>query len=78
MDVSVICTWRVHFSSDFDGFLAYLAKGNVSFCHHLVSVVLTSDILIFSSETAEPYRRNLVGSIYGRYSIKIAHFVPIR
>ena len=22
--------------------------------------------------------RNLVGSIYGRYSIKIAHFVPIR
>ena len=23
-------------------------------------------------------KRNLVGSIYGRYSIKIAHFVPIR
>jgi hypothetical protein len=52
----------VHFSSDFDGFLAYLAKGNVSFCHHLVSVVLTIYMLI-SSETAEPYRRNLVGSI---------------
>ena len=38
-------------------FLAYLAKGNVSFCHHLVSVVcrpLTFHILIFSSETPQP------------------------
>ena len=36
-------------------FLAHLAKGNVSFCHHLASVVcrpLTFHILIFSSETA--------------------------
>jgi hypothetical protein len=35
-------------------FLAHLAKGNVSFCHHLTSVVrrpLTFHILIFSSET---------------------------
>jgi hypothetical protein len=35
-------------------FLAHLAKGNVSFCHHLASVVcrpLTFHILIFSSET---------------------------
>ena len=34
--------------------LAHLAKGNVSFCHHLASVVchpLTFHILIFSSET---------------------------
>jgi hypothetical protein len=35
--------------------LAHLAKGNVSFCHHLASVVvcrpLTFDILIFSPET---------------------------
>ena len=37
--------------------LAHLAKGNVSFCHHLASVVcrpLTFHILIFSSETPEP------------------------
>jgi hypothetical protein len=39
------------------GFLAHLAKGNVSFCHHLASVVcrpLTFHILIFSSETPQP------------------------
>ena len=38
-------------------FLAHLVKGNVSFCHHLASVVccpLTFHILIFSSETAKP------------------------
>ena len=38
-------------------FLAHLAKGNASFCHHLVSVVcrpLTFHILIFSSETPQP------------------------
>ena len=44
-------------------FLAHLAKGNISFCHHLVSVVcrpsfvvcrlLTFHILIFSSETPQ-------------------------
>jgi hypothetical protein len=38
-------------------FLAHLAKGNVSFCHHLASVIchpLTFHILIFSSETPQP------------------------
>ena len=38
-------------------FLAHLAKGNVSFCHHLASVgrrPLTFHILIFSSETPQP------------------------
>ena len=38
-------------------FLAHLAKGNVSFCHHLASVVcrpLTFYILIFSSENHQP------------------------
>jgi len=62
-------------------FLAHLAKDNVSFCHHLASVVcrpLTFHILIFSSETPQPNELNLVGSIYGRSFIKIAHFVPIR
>jgi hypothetical protein len=38
-------------------FLAHLAKGNVSFCHHLASVVchlFTFHILIFSSENLQP------------------------
>ena len=40
-------------------FLAHLVKGNVSFCHHLLSVVLvcrplTFHILILSSETRQP------------------------
>jgi hypothetical protein len=38
-------------------FLAHLAKGNVSFCHHLASIgrrPLTFHILIFSSETPQP------------------------
>ena len=37
--------------------LAHLAKGSVSFCHHLASVVcrpVTFHILIFSSETPQP------------------------
>ena len=61
---SKIChVWMMYtityFSSNFDvyAFLAHLAKGNVSFCHHLASVVrrlLTFHILIFSSETPQP------------------------
>jgi hypothetical protein len=46
-----ICVLLSHF------LLAHLAKGNVSFCHHLASVVrglLTFHILIFSSETPWP------------------------
>ena len=40
-----------------DTFLAHLAKGNMSFCHHLVSVVchpFTFHNLIFSSENPLP------------------------
>ena len=43
-------------------FLAHLAKGNVSFCHHLVSVVchpFTFHIWIFSSETTKPISTKL-------------------
>jgi hypothetical protein len=42
--------------------LAHLAKGNVSFCHHLAFVVrrsLTFHILIFSSETPQPIELKL-------------------
>jgi hypothetical protein len=47
---------------DFTTFLAHLAKGNVSFCHHLASVVcrpLTFHILIFS-ETPQPNELKLI------------------
>jgi hypothetical protein len=43
-------------------FLFHLAKGNVSFYHHLASVVcrpLTFHILIFASETPQPYELKL-------------------
>ena len=60
--------------------IAHLAKGNVSFCHHLASVIrrtLTFHILIFSSETAKPIdlksgRKHLWKVLY-----KDANFVPI-
>jgi hypothetical protein len=38
--------------------LAHLANGNVSFCHHLASVVLTFHILMFS-KTACPNEQKL-------------------
>ena len=49
-----------------------LSKGNVSFYHHLASVNFSHFNLLLSH-----MNWNLVGSIYGRFSIKIAHFVPI-
>jgi hypothetical protein len=55
--IKLVCEIRnIHISND-NGFLAHLAKGNVSCCHHLASVVggpLTFHILMFSSETAQP------------------------
>ena len=67
---------EMHFILTFEAFLAHLAKGNVSFFHHLTSVVrrlLTFHILIFSSKM----KWNLVGTIYGRSFLNIAQFVPI-
>jgi hypothetical protein len=34
--------------------------------------------IFFSTETVWPMKPNLVGNIYGKSSVAIAHFVPIR
>jgi hypothetical protein len=60
--------------------LAHLAKGNVSFCHHLASDVcrpLTFHILIFSSETARPIDLKFGRKHLWKVLYKIAHFIPI-
>jgi uncharacterized membrane protein len=48
-------------------FLANLAKGNMSFCHHLVSVVchqFTFHILIFRDEMSKLYRGHSIDDFY--------------
>jgi hypothetical protein len=58
--------------------LANLAKGSMSFCHHLVSVVchpFTFHILIFTSENPQPNelklgRKHLWKIIYKYYSFR--------
>jgi hypothetical protein len=60
-------------------FLAHLAKGTFGITWHLSFVVchlLTFHILIFS-ETHQPNELKLNRSIYGRSSLKSAHFVMI-
>ena len=53
-------------------FLAHLAKGNVSFCHHLASVNFPHCNLLLWNPSSQ-MNWNLVGSIYGRSSLKNAH-----
>ena len=62
-------------------FLAHLSKGNVTFCHHLASVVrrpLTFHILIFSSQTSQPKEVKLGRKHLWKVLSKVAHFVPLR
>ena len=60
MDVSVICTWRIYCSSDFDMFLAHLAKRPCELLALLdICCLLTFHILIFSSATAWPIEPKL-------------------
>jgi hypothetical protein len=56
-------------------FLANLATGNMSFCHHLVSVVchpFTFHSLIFSSENPRPNELKL-----GRKHLYLLHYISI-
>jgi hypothetical protein len=68
------------FSYTFSMFLAHLAKGKESFCHHLASVVrhlLAFHILIFSSETPRPNELKLGSKHIWKVLYKIANFIPI-
>jgi hypothetical protein len=71
------CLWRPYLLMDRDK-ISNLYRGLAIDASHQV---LVSDWLISKkSSPLKPFNqinRNLVGIIYGRSSIKIAHFVPI-
>ena len=74
---------RLYRMSEYSGFI--LDIRNLIYCQRQCELLsslgarrlLTFHILIFSSESPYEVNWNLVGSIYGRSSIKIVHFVPI-
>jgi hypothetical protein len=56
------------------------AHGKVIFCHHLASVfrrLSSANISHYNLLLRNCLNRNLVVSIYGRFSINIAHFVHL-
>jgi hypothetical protein len=74
----------IHILIQFVFFLANLAKGNMNFCHHLVSVVchpFTFHILIFSSENPLlnelKLRRKHLSNLYRGHSIDASYQVSV-
>jgi hypothetical protein len=55
-----------------------MRKGHVSFCHHLASFVCYLFTFESPLKLLVQMNQNLIESIYGRFSIKIAHVAKCR